>query len=165
MDENQVIPAAKHIQRARTRASRPAPAPAPVVAEPSWLRADLEAVWAIGAPEGPGASVDAVLTFAATVLQEAAAEADGAGLAEEASSVVALAGEIAQLGEDATRRALFRNASRRLALLVRDPAATLEAELRLLVAIAPVAAASVWLKAADGTLQLAAASGPLAATR
>jgi signal transduction histidine kinase len=104
-----------------------------------------------------------VLAFAATILQEAAVEGDG--LDEETSSVVSLVAEIAQLTEAATRRALHRHASRRLALLGREPMATLDAELRLLVALAPVTAASVWLAAADGSLQLAAASGRLAATR
>jgi signal transduction histidine kinase len=128
------------------------------------LRADLEAVWAISAPEGAGAAVDAVLAFASTVLQEAALD-PGGRLADEAPAVVACVSELARMTEAATRRTLFRHASRRLALVGRDPAATLDAELRLLVMLAPVAAASVWLPTTTGTLELAAASGPLAATR
>jgi signal transduction histidine kinase len=128
------------------------------------LRADLEAVWAISASEGPGAAVDAVLTFAGTILQEAAA-ADGPVPVEEAARVIAIASEVTSTGEGATRRALYRVASRRLALVERDPAATLEATLRLLVMLAPVTDASVWLATGSGSVELAVTTGSPAASR
>jgi len=147
--------------RARPRLRRPsgqAVVPRPGVGQvQSALRADLEAVWAIGASEGGGAAVDAVLSFAAATIQDASAD--------EASTVVTLVSQIAGLTQDAARRSLFRNAARRLALGGREPAATLDAELRLLLMLAPVSDASVWLTTSSGTLELAAASGPLAATR
>jgi len=165
LHENQVIPAANHTLRARTRQQRVEAAPAVPAERHSSLRADLEAVWAISAAEGAGAAVDAVLAFASAVLQEAALEPAGRDVVDDAAVVVAHVSDLARLTETATRRTLFRNASRRLALVGRDPAATLEAELRLLVMLAPVAAASVWVPTAGGSLELAAASGPLATTR
>ncbi|MBV8949267.1 MAG: sensor histidine kinase [Actinobacteria bacterium] len=130
----------------------------------SALRTDLEAVWAISASEGPGAAVDAVLTFAGTILQRAA-EADGPAPVAEAARLVALTSEITSTGDGATCRALFRIASRRLALVGRDPGATLASTLRLLVMVGPVTDASVWLANDSGRVELAAATSPTAATR
>ena len=151
--------------RAGLRALGAAPARSARVARAtSALRADLEAVWAISASEGTGAAVDAVLTFAGTILQEGAA-ADGPVPIEEAARVVAIASEVTSTGEGATRRALYRIASRRLALVERDPAGTLEATLRLLVMLAPVSDASVWLATGSGSVELAVTTGSPAASR
>ncbi|MGZ4291276.1 MAG: ATP-binding protein [Gaiellaceae bacterium] len=144
---------------------REAVSPAVTLDGRSSLRADLEAVWAISASEGSGAGVDAVLAFAAIVVQQAAVQADEQPLAVETAGVVSLVAEIAGLSECATRRALFRHASRRLALVGRDPSASLAGQLRLLLMLSPVTAASVWLPAASGGVEAAAASGPLALTR
>ena len=128
------------------------------------LKADLEAVWAISAAEGVGAAVDAVLAFAGTILQEAAA-APGPVPVVEARRVISLVCDVTSTGEGATRRALFRIASRRLSLVGRDPSTTLDATVRLLVMVAPVTDASVWLAEADGTVELAVATGSPAASR
>jgi len=138
-----------------------ADAPAAVV---SSLRGDLTAVWAVSASDGPGAAVDAVLTFAATILQEAACSSADEPRGSETTAVVEIVSDLAGVTFEVARRALHRHASRRLALLGHDPAATLEAELRLLVMLAPVSAASVWLPSLGG-VELAAASGSLARTR
>jgi signal transduction histidine kinase len=140
-----------------TNTETPSVEPAPKVT-PAKLRADLESVWAISASEGRGAGVDAVLDFAAGVLQEAALEK------REAAEVVRLVSELAGLSDASARRALFREAARRLAL-GRSPGAGLEAQLRLLVSLAPIAAASLWLPVADGAVEPAAAVGLLATTR
>src|SRR5438132_1022766 len=97
----------------------------------SQLRADFESVWAISASEGGGAGVDAVLDFAAGVVQRTAPDK------RATSGIVSLVSEIAGLSDAATRRSLFRETARRLAL-DRSPAAGLEAQLRLLVTLAPV---------------------------
>jgi signal transduction histidine kinase len=131
----------------------------------SALRSDLEAVWAISASDGPGAGVDAVLAFAGAALQRAAMEDEGRLVSEdEAAEVARLVSEIAGFGEPAARRALFRHAARRLALLGGDPSASLAAQLRLFVMLAPVSGASVWLQLGTG-VEAAGAAGRLATTR
>jgi signal transduction histidine kinase len=129
----------------------------------SALRADLEAVWAISASDGQGAGVDAVLAFAGAVLQRAAMEDDHAR-AEEAAATVALVSDIVGLTDPAARRALFRHAGRRLALVGGDPSASLAAQLRLLVMLAPVSGASVWLRLGTN-VEPAGSAGRLATTR
>jgi signal transduction histidine kinase len=76
---------------------------------------------------------------------------------------VSLVSELAGLTDAATRRALFREASRRLAL-GNSPTVGLEAQLRLFVTLAPVSAASLWLPVGGG-VESAAWFGPLATTR
>jgi signal transduction histidine kinase len=145
---------------------RSQPSDAPAHDGRSGLRSDLEAVWAISASDGAGNGADAVLAFAAAVLQQAVTTVDDEDCAAEAAAVARLVAEVAGLTEGAARRALFRHASRRLALVGRDPLAVLAAELQLLVVLGPVAAASVWLPSAGGgALDVAAAFGPLATTR
>jgi signal transduction histidine kinase len=120
-------------------------------------RADLEAVWAIGASEGDGAGVDALLTFAANLV-----EADAPSEVEE---IVAHVAHVARMSEAAARRALFRGAARRIAVGELSPAAALDQQVRLLVLLAPVSAASVWVAEGGGAVQPVAAHGPLATTR
>jgi signal transduction histidine kinase len=127
------------------------------------LREDLEAVWAISASEGPGAGVDAVLAFAGAALQRAAME-EGKIPADEAAEVAEFVSELVGMAEPAARRSLFRHAARRLALLGGDPSASLAAQLRLFVMLAPVSAASVWLRLGTG-VEPAASAGRLATTR
>src|SRR3954454_3890462 len=129
----------------------------------SGLREDLEAVWAISASDGSGAGVDAVLAFAGAFLQRAAmlnTKVPG----DEAAEVARLVAEIVDIAEPAARRALFRHAARRLALLGGDPSASLAAQLRLFVMLAPVSAASVWLRLGTA-VEPAGAAGRLATTR
>ncbi len=140
-----------------TRASSAAPASEPTAPAASQLRADLQSVWAISASEGRGAGVDAVLAFAAELVQRAALER------AEIGEIVSLVSELAGLSDGATRRALFRETSRRLAL-GNSPLVGLEAQLMLLVTLAPISAASLWLPAA-GSVEAAASFGPLATTR
>jgi signal transduction histidine kinase len=145
--------------RPRTHESRlRQSSPPPAVEVPSGLRADLESVWSISASDGTGAGVDAVLTYAGNILQQEAEP----GVAD---ALVVLVAEIAGLSEQATRRALFRHAVRRLLLGRGDPAVSIGSQLRLLVTLAPVAAASVWLPAADGSVSAVAFEGSLATTR
>jgi signal transduction histidine kinase len=153
----------------RARTAKPAVAPpapeAPPVETGSSLRGDLESVWAISASDGEGAAVAAVLAFAAAILHHAAAEPDRHPPADEAAVVAATVGTVAGMTTDAARRALFRDASRRLALVEGSPSVVFDAQLRLLVMLAPVTAGSVWLQAPDGRAQAVAACGPLATTR
>lgn len=130
----------------------------------SALRTDLEAVWAISASDGPGAGVDSVLAFAGAYLQRAAMEADDQTATEDAADTAQLVSEIVGITEPAARRTLFRHAARRLALLGGDPSASLAAQLRLLVMLAPVSAASVWLRLGT-TVETAGAAGRFATTR
>jgi signal transduction histidine kinase len=130
----------------------------------SALRSDLEAVWAISASDGPGAGVDAVFSFAGAALQRSAMEDAARPHVEEAAEVAQLVSEIAGVAEPAARRALFRHAARRLALLGGDPSASLAAQLRLFVMLAPVSGASVWLRLGTA-VEPAGAAGRLATTR
>ncbi|HET7127443.1 MAG TPA: sensor histidine kinase [Gaiellaceae bacterium] len=130
----------------------------------SALREDLEAVWAISASDGPGAGVDAVLAFAGAALQRAAMVNDDKAAVDEAAEVALLVAEIVDITEPAARRTLFRHAARRLALLGGDPSASLAAQLRLLVMLAPVSGASVWLRLGAG-VEPAGAAGRYATTR
>ena len=130
----------------------------------SGLREDLEAVWAISASDGPGAGVDSVLAFAGAVLQRAAMEQDVKVPTDEAAHVAQLVSGIAGVAEPAARRALFRHAARRLALVGGDPSASLAAQLRLFVMLAPVSSASVWLRL-GAAVEPAGAAGRLATTR
>jgi signal transduction histidine kinase len=149
----------------RTATERPTdPSTTPEEEEPrSGLREDLEAVWAISASDGPGAGVDAVLAFAGAALQRAAME-DTKVPADEAAEVARVVSQIVDIAEPAARRALFRHAARRLALLGGDPSASLAAQLRLFVMLAPVSAASVWLRVGTA-VEPAGAAGRLATTR
>jgi signal transduction histidine kinase len=117
--------------------------------------ADLAAVWSIGASEGAGAGVDALLTFAAAAVRETD---DVAGLVERVS-------ELADMSDEATRRALFREAATRLALSETAPRDVLQTQVRLLVELSPVTAASVWLPSAAGLPSVVAAYGALPTTR
>jgi len=128
------------------------------------MRSDLEAVWAISASDGPGAGVDSVLSFAGAALQRAATEQDTKVPTDEAAEVAQLVSEIVGINEPAARRALFRHAARRLALLGGDPSASLAAQLRLFVMLAPVSAASVWLRVGTA-VEPGGAAGRLATTR
>ncbi len=128
------------------------------------LREDLEAVWAISASDGPGAGVDAVLAFAGAALQRAAMEAETKVPTDDAADVAQFVSEIVGMAEPAARRALFRHAARRLALLGGDPSAALAAQLRLFVMLAPVSGASVWLRLGTA-VEPAGAAGRLATTR
>jgi len=130
----------------------------------SGMRSDLEAVWAISASDGPGAGVDSVLSFAGAALQRAAMEQDTKVPTDEAADVAQLVSEIVGINEPAARRALFRHAARRLALLGGDPSASLAAQLRLFVMLAPVSAASVWLRVGTA-VEPGGAAGRLATTR
>lgn len=130
----------------------------------STLRADLEAVWSISASDGPGAGVDAVFAFAGAFLQRAAMVDDDHAAAEDAARTAQLVSDIVGVTEGAARRTLFRHAARRLALLGGDPSASLAAQLRLLVMLAPVSAASVWLRL-GASVEAAGAAGRLATTR
>ena len=128
------------------------------------MRSDLEAVWAISASDGPGAGVDSVLSFAGAALQRAAMDQDTKVPTDEAAEVAQLVSEIVGINEPAARRALFRHAARRLALLGGDPSASLAAQLRLFVMLAPVSAASVWLRVGTA-VEPGGAAGRLATTR
>jgi signal transduction histidine kinase len=139
------------------------PSPSPEEEPRSGLREDLEAVWAISASDGPGAGVDAVLAFAGAALQRAAME-DTRVPADEAAEAARLVSGLVDMAEPAARRALFRHAARRLALLGGDPSASLAAQLRLFVMLAPVSAASVWLRL-GAAVEPAGAAGRLATTR
>ena len=139
------------------------PSPTPEGEPRSGLREDLEAVWAISASEGPGAGVDAVFAFAGAALQRAAME-DTKVPADEAAEVARVVSQIVDIAEPAARRALFRHAARRLALLGGDPSASLAGQLRLFVMLAPVSAASVWLRLGTA-VEPAGAAGRLATTR
>jgi len=130
----------------------------------SGMRSDLEAVWAISASDGPGAGVDSVLSFAGAALQRAAMDQDTKVPTDEAADVAQLVSEIVGINEPAARRALFRHAARRLALLGGDPSASLAAQLRLFVMLAPVSAASVWLRVGTA-VEPGGAAGRLATTR
>jgi signal transduction histidine kinase len=130
----------------------------------SGLREDLQAVWAISASDGPGAGVDAVLAFAGAALQRAAMNADTKVPTDEADDVAQIVSEIVGMTEPAARRAVFRHAARRLALLGGDPSASLAAQLRLFVMLAPVSAASVWLRLGTA-VEPAGAAGRLSTTR
>ena len=129
--------------------------PLPEREEVAKPHADLEAVWAIGASEGAGAGVDALLTFAAAAVRES----------DDVAELVTRVSEIAGMSEDATRRALFRKASTRLALSERAPRDVLQTQVRLLVELSPVVAASVWLPSPGGTPATVAAYGALPTTR
>ena len=144
------------------RSTEPSTPPEAEVRSP--LREDLEAVWAISAPDGPGAGVDAVLAFAGAALQRAAMEENAKAPADEAAEIALLVSGIVGIAEPAARRALFRHAARRLALLGGDPSASLAAQLRLFVMLAPVSAASVWLRLGIA-VEPAGAAGRLATTR
>src|SRR4051812_33615059 len=105
----------------RTATGRPTePSTAPEDEVRSGLREDLEAVWAISASDGPGAGVDAVLSFAGAALQRAAMEEPRVP-SDDAAEVARIVAEIADIAEPAARRVLFRHAARRLALLGGDP--------------------------------------------
>jgi len=130
----------------------------------SGLREDLAAVWAISASDGPGAGVDSVLAFAGAVLQRAAMQQDTKVPTDDAAEAAQLVSEIVGIAEPAARRALFRHAARRLALLGGDPSASLAAQLRLFVMLAPVSSASVWLRFGTA-VEPAGAAGRLATTR
>ena len=130
----------------------------------SGLREDLQAVWAISASDGPGAGVDAVLAFAGAALQRAAMNADTKVPTDEADVAAQIVSEIVGMTEPAARRAVFRHAARRLALLGGDPSASLAAQLRLFVMLAPVSAASVWLRLGTA-VEPAGAAGRLSTTR
>ena len=130
----------------------------------SGLREDLQAVWAISASDGAGAGVDAVLAFAGAALQRAAMNADTKVPTDEADDVAQIVSEIVGMTEPAARRAVFRHAARRLALLGGDPSASLAAQLRLFVMLAPVSAASVWLRLGTA-VEPAGAAGRLSTTR
>ena len=130
----------------------------------SALREDLEAVWSISASDGPGAGVDAVLAFAGAALQRVAMENDNLVPSDEAAEVAQLVSEVVGMTEPAARRSLFRHAARRLALLGGDPSASLAAQLRLFVMLAPVSSASVWLRVGTA-VEPAGAAGRLATTR
>ena len=125
---------------------------------------DLEAVWAISASDGPGAGVDAVLAFAGAALQRVAMEETPGSERRRGR------GGAARVRDRRHRRArcagasLFRHAARRLALLGGDPSASLAAQLRLFVMLAPVSAASVWLRLGTA-VEPAGAAGRLATTR
>jgi signal transduction histidine kinase len=119
------------------------------------VHADLQAVWAIGASEGAGAGVDALLSFAAAAVRET----------DDIASLVTRASEIAGMNEEATRRVLFREAVTRLALSETAPRDVLQAQVRLLVELSPVVAASVWLPSRAGIPAAVAAYGSLPATR
>lgn len=117
--------------------------------------ADLEAVWAIGASEGAGAGADALLTFAAAAVRET----------DDVAALVVRVSELADMTDDATRRALFRKSATRLALSETAPRDILQTQVRLLVELSPVAAASVWLPSPAGTPAAVAAYGALPTTR
>jgi signal transduction histidine kinase len=137
---------------------------APGEAAQPGLREDLEAVWAISASDGPGAGVDAVLAFAGAALQRSAMDDHSRALADDAAEVAQVVSDIVGMAEPAARRALFRHAARRLALLGGDPSASLAAQLRLFVMLAPVSGASVWLRLGTA-VEPAGAAGRLATTR
>lgn len=130
---------------------QPAPEREPVAVP----HADLEAVWAIGASEGAGAGVDALLTFGAAAVRDA----------EDVAGLVTRVAELAGMSEDAAGRALFREAATRLALSETAPRDILQTQVRLLVELSPVVAASVWLPSPSGSPVVVAAYGALPMTR
>jgi signal transduction histidine kinase len=134
-----------------TLPDRPAPERDQVATPP----ADLVAVWAIGASEGAGAGVDALLTFGAAAVRES----------EDVTALVAHVAELAGMSVEAARRALFREAIARLALSETAPRDILQTQVRLLVELSPVVAASVWLPTAGGAPAGVAAYGALPTTR
>jgi signal transduction histidine kinase len=152
-------------EQPRTATGRPTDtSPTPEEDVRSGLREDLDAVWAISASDGAGAGVDAVLAFAGAALQRAAMETETKVPVDEAAEVARFVSEIVGMTEPAARRALFRHAARRLALLGGDPSASLAAQLRLFVMLAPVSSASVWLRLGTA-VEPAGAAGRLATTR
>ncbi|HET7138325.1 MAG TPA: sensor histidine kinase [Gaiellaceae bacterium] len=146
----------------RERTTRLDEAPSPLPGRAAAAReqvatppADLVAVWAIGASEGAGAGVDALLTFCGAAVRES-------------DDVIALVGHVAELAgmsEEAACRALFRKAVGRLALSEAAPRDILQTQVRLLVELSPVVAASVWLPSPTGVPTVVAAYGALPTTR
>lgn len=144
----------------KTRVGEPAPSASPETAQPELERApkthaDLEAVWSIGASDGTGAGVDALLTFAAAAVHDS----------EDVGALVARVSEIAGMSVQAARRALFRKSALRLALSDTAPRDILQTQVRLLVELSPVAAASVWLPSPAAVPAVVAAYGALPTTR
>lgn len=144
----------------KTRVGETAPSASPEPAAPELERApaihaDLEAVWSIGASDGAGAGVDALLTFAAAAVRDT----------EDVGALVARVSEIAGMSVEAARRALFRKSALRLALSDTAPRDILQTQVRLLVELSPVVAASVWLPSPAAVPTVVAAYGALPTTR
>jgi signal transduction histidine kinase len=140
-----------HVRKAVPALPEPARAPGrlPQIDE------DLAAVWAIGASDGDGAGVAALLTFAAAKVVAT----------DDVAAFVARVSDLAEMSDAATRRALFREASARLALSDAAPRNVLQTQVRLLVELSPVTGASVWLASHDGRAVAVAAHGALPTTR
>jgi signal transduction histidine kinase len=123
--------------------------------------AELRAAAAIAAADGPGASVEAVLSFSATELWRRLARDDEL----DAEALVQALCEVAGFAPDAARASLYARAARAPHFLQLEPGTALEAHLKLFLALAPVASASIWLREGPGEVSLLRADGPLAATR
>jgi signal transduction histidine kinase len=124
---------------------------------------ELRAATAIAGLDGAGAAVDAAISVAADEAWRRASCPDAQALDLE-PLVDELAGA-AGFEPAAARLALYRRAATAPELLQLEPGAALDAHLRLLLALAPVAGASVWMAELSGDAALLRASGDLAATR
>ena len=123
--------------------------------------AELRAAASIAATDGPGAAVEAMLSFSATELWRRLARDDGL----DVQPLVHALCEVAGFSPDAARASLYARAARAPHFLQVDPGTALDAQLKLFLALAPVASVSIWLREAPGEVSLLRADGPLATTR
>lgn len=99
--------------------------------------------------------MDALLSFGAAAVRES----------DDVAGFVTRVAELAGMTVESAGRALFRDAVTRLALSEAAPRDVLQTQVRLLVELSPVAAASVWLPSPTGAPAVVAAYGALPTTR
>jgi signal transduction histidine kinase len=124
------------------------------------VHAELRAAGAIAAVDGPGAIVEATLSFAATELWRQLAREQQL----DTEAVIDALSEVAGFTHESARASLYARAARAPEFLEIEPRVALAAHLRLFLALAPVSAVSVWARE-PGEAVLISSAGPLAATR
>lgn len=123
--------------------------------------AEVRAAAAIAAADGPGAVVEATLSFTATELWRRIARDEHI----DAEPVVQALCRVAGFTPEAARASLYARSARAPHFLQLEPGTAIDAQLALFLALAPVSSVSLWLGELPGDVTLLGAAGPLAATR
>jgi len=122
---------------------------------------ELRAAAAIAADDGPGAAVEATLSFTATELWRQLARDEKI----DAEPLVQALSAVAGFTPDSARASLYARAARAPHFLQLEPGTALDSHLALFLALAPASSVSIWLGEIPGDITLLRSAGPLAATR
>jgi signal transduction histidine kinase len=125
------------------------------------ILAELRAAAALAEADGPGAMIEATMSFTATELWRQLARDENI----DAEPVVQALCTVAGFTPDSARASLYARAARAPHFLQLEPGTALDAHLALFLALAPVSSVSIWLAEVPGDVTLLRSAGPLAATR